>query len=135
MDEQVANIDAQVQALTQQALQLQEAAQQQQEAVHNLEAPRNADLQRMVCLQGQLLAAQRSCATLVDVKGIGKPATWFLNSELRQFGACALKLSNFLDAVIKGLARISGFWGDCAARADAGQTVVRSTRSTVNEKM
>ena len=58
VDEQVANLVAQVQPLTQQAMRQQEAVLQEQEAVRDLAVLRNADLQGMVELQGQLLAAQ-----------------------------------------------------------------------------
>ena len=69
------------------------------EAVRNLEVLRNADVQRMVDLQGQLLAAQGSRVTFVDVKGIGmQPATF--SSEPRQFGAWALMLGNLLEGAL-----------------------------------
>ena len=101
MDEQVANL-AQVQALTQQAMQ-QEAVLQQQETVYNFEALRNADVQRIIDLRG-LLAVQRS-RVFVDVKGIGKPS---FSSEPRQFGAWALKVGNLLEGVLSGRQRLSG---------------------------
>ena len=48
---------------------------QRQGAVRNLEALRNADLQRTVVLPGQLLSAQRSRVTFVDARGCRKAST------------------------------------------------------------
>ena len=87
----------------------------------------------MVELQGQLMTAQRSRVTFVDVKGIEKPAT--LSSELRRFGAWALKLvegvlsgmkaalewAESQDAVSKDVAPISGFCEAGEELADAGR--------------
>ena len=95
VDEQVANLVAQVQPLTQQSMRQQEAVLQEQEAVRDLAVLRNADLQGMVELQGQLLAAHRSRVTSVDVRCNGKPAT--LISQTRPFGARARKFGNFLE--------------------------------------
>src|SRR5665648_216793 len=92
MEQQMADLVAQVRLLTTQSEQHQRRA----EELHQL---RTADLQRMVELQSQVIGARQAKArvTFVDIKGIGKPSTF--SSEPRQFGPWAFKLGNFLEGI------------------------------------
>jgi transposase len=76
---------------------------QQHAQIQELLARRQEDLERMVQLQGQLLAARAGAArvTFVDVRGIGKPSNF--TSETKHFASWSFKLGNFLEGLLPGM--------------------------------
>lgn len=96
MEQQIAELVDQVRLLRQQA-------EYNREIQHQMEQRRAEDLQRTVELQQQVINAKspRERATVVDVKGVGRPSS--ISSETRQFSAWAFNLGNFLEGVQSGM--------------------------------
>eukprot|EP00971_Amphidinium_carterae_P099336 1965301-Amphidinium_carterae.1 len=71
----------------------------QQQQHQTLQQQRANDLQTITQLQSQLLqvATKQKKVSLVDTKGIGRPATF--NSDTKNFKGWAFKLGNFLEGI------------------------------------
>jgi hypothetical protein len=93
----------QMQALIEQVRVLTQQAELQQANIREMDLKRTQDLQGMIALQAQVIAAgnKKTRTTFVDIKGIGKPSTF--SSETKQFGTWAFKLGNFLEGVLSGM--------------------------------